>query len=1519
MTIAQTLTLDGTSGKTLTLNNSLTLAGTDSTTMTFPSSSATIAGLGIAETFTGAQTFQGLNLDEVSPSQITSDQNNYNPSALANWRLNTDATRNITGIAGTATGRVIKITNVGSNSIVLNNESASSTAGNRIHTATGSDITLLADQSVQLFYDNTTARWRDSAQPSGKIANGQLTNSSITLNAGTNFGISAPGAMSLGSTYTIGATGDNLRFNDLGLNVAAPTSGGQIASTGGANNITLLLLKRNTDTSPTGNFLDLQNAAAASLFTVDITGKVTTGTWNGTAVAEGYGGTNQTTYATGDMLYASASNTLSKRTIGSSGQCLIVSGGVPTWGTCSGSATVRWDQLADPTAALSLNIPAVDTTSFTEQATTQTGFWWTSSTITSGMLAKLSLTGSSAVASASNSGSALTISSSTTGFTAATQALAEIFSSGTNSNNGVTVIGLKSDIQNQNATSGTNIGLYLNASGANTKNDAIQINAGNVESLGAIDWVAKANTASTFRITDGTAAFLSVDSRTTTDNINALTMDVPDPTIAGVSGTTYSANSHAAFTLTDSTTTTVSALNGLQVNIAAPTINQSGGAVTVTDASTLYVNAPTAGASVTITNPYAINANGNILGAKFASTKGVNWTLPSSGGTSGCLTSNTSNVLSVSACSNTSANHYTTSGDHSVTVPAGTLLVIVEAWGGGGGGGSGASFSGANTSAIRGGGGGGGGGAYNTATFTFGDLGGASVTLHAYVGAGGAVVNGTAATNTTQAGTNGNTGGNSYLCTVNSATCSGGTAYLTAYGGGGGGGGSATNGAGGGGGGGTTSAGTASTGTGGGAGGNPNGGAAGNPGANSAYGGAGGANVNTTAANDLGGTSTAYGGGGGGSSANANVASGAGGNSQKAGGGGGAGGSVNSNAANAETGGNGGAVQYSSASFVGAGGGTGGTGGGTRNNGTGGTAGTVPTTGILTVGSDFGGGGGGGGGAANSAAGAITGGNGGAGAQPGGGGAGGGAADTANTSMSATGGSSGAGGDGQVDIDVVGGSNADIAEIYSTTDSTLGAGDVVSIDSNLTAGVKKTQKAYDPDTVGIISTTPSIITGNNEDPGSRSVLVALAGRVPVKVSTENGVIKSGDYLTSSSVPGVAMKATKFGPMVGQALVGFDGDGYKEIINNQKVGITVAFIKNGFTNGLTNLADLIASPPTQPDTTGTSPPPPTESPPSDSTTLGSSTTSSNTQPKDASPPDVGKELLLYLMSQKDTLKQDSLSEIFTDRLAAGLEIISPRVVTDNLVLNSLEPADKNIQVNLADGGKFFVHFGDATTLPLVSIDQLGNALFSGALTAQSFEVGSADKPGGITLYDTETKEPYCVSILHGALVTSSGKCQSTLISNPESAVQTSSSPSSNQGSVAPPPAPPPSDVSPPPADSSSSTTTSTDSTTTTSPPPAPPPPAPPPSDVSPPPADSSSSTTTSTDSTTTTSPPPSPPADAPSPPPPAPSDLPPPPPPPPDSSQPSTDTISPPQTSTTTDTSTSPPTDASPPPTPPPSQ
>jgi hypothetical protein len=65
-------------------------------------------------------------------------------------------------------------------------------------------------------------------------------------------------------------------------------------------------------------------------------GTITTGTWHGDTITYAYGGTGQTAYAKGDILYASASNTLSKLTAGTNGQVLQLQDGVPAWADLDG-------------------------------------------------------------------------------------------------------------------------------------------------------------------------------------------------------------------------------------------------------------------------------------------------------------------------------------------------------------------------------------------------------------------------------------------------------------------------------------------------------------------------------------------------------------------------------------------------------------------------------------------------------------------------------------------------------------------------------------------------------------------------------------------------------------------------------------------------------------------------------------------------------------------------------------------------------------------------------------------------------------------------------------------------------------------------------------------------------------------------------------------------------------------------------------------------------------------------------
>ena len=208
-------------------------------------------------------------------------------------------------------------------------------------------------------------------------------------------------------------------------------------------------------------------------------------------------------------------------------------------------------------------------------------------------------------------------------------------------------------------------------------------------------------------------------------------------------------------------------------------------------------------------------------------------------------------------------------------------------------------------------------------------------------------------------------------------------------------------------------------------------------------------------------------------------------------------------------------------------------------------------------------------------------------------------------------------------------SNADLAELYSTSDSSLQVGEVVSFDPSIVNGVKRSLKPYEKGLAGVISTDPALLIGGGDE-GVIAVPLALAGRVPVKVSTENGSISPGDFLTSSTIPGVAMKSTKAGPVVGQAMTAFAGDG---------IGEVTVFIKNSYFLGV-SLASLL--PGLTADNAG------------------------------GSPADFGKAVLARFIQDKNQgVSSVGESEILTDRLAAAKEIISPQIITDILYAKKIK--------------------------------------------------------------------------------------------------------------------------------------------------------------------------------------------------------------------------------------------------------
>jgi hypothetical protein len=110
----------------------------------------------------------------------------------------------------------------------------------------------------------------------------------------------------------------------------------------------------------------------------------------------------------------------------------------------------------------------------------------------------------------------------------------------------------------------------------------------------------------------------------------------------------------------------------------------------------------------------------------------------------------------------------------------------------------------------------------------------------------------------------------------------------------------------------------------------------------------------------------------------------------------------------------------------------------------------------------------------------------------------------------------------------------DVAEYIYDSEGTTEAGDVLIADANAIESVVQSNQTYQSSVVGIVSTDPHLVMGMelvmDEEtgamkPGVQATRLALTGRVPCKVTDENGPIQPGDLLTTSSTPGHAMKWT----------------------------------------------------------------------------------------------------------------------------------------------------------------------------------------------------------------------------------------------------------------------------------------------------------------------------------------------------------------------------------------------------------
>ena len=270
---------------------------------------------------------------------------------------------------------------------------------------------------------------------------------------------------------------------------------------------------------------------------------------------------------------------------------------------------------------------------------------------------------------------------------------------------------------------------------------------------------------------------------------------------------------------------------------------------------------------------------------------------------------------------------------------------------------------------------------------------------------------------------------------------------------------------------------------------------------------------------------------------------------------------------------------------------------------------------------------------------------------------------------------------------------ADLAEVYYTNESGIVAGDVLTGDSLQGTGVRKSKAPYERNLLGVVSTQPSQLMSDGVTRG-KPVIVALAGRVPVNVSVENGPIQPGDYLTSAGEPGVAMRATKAGPIIGQALTAFSGEGPATVL---------AFVSTGYYGGASAFTLW------------------------DGLTLDEEfSTDTDT--------DISRRILDTLVARQSLSTQsvNDLSEMMTDRLSAGVELIAPRVVTNSLSAETLFSASSSgLTVLVPETGAFRLRSSSTSTSDLVTFDGRGNAVFSGEITARAFRADQISGFGEFT--------------------------------------------------------------------------------------------------------------------------------------------------------------------------------------------
>ena len=185
-----------------------------------------------------------------------------------------------------------------------------STAGSNLTVGTTS---VTSGTSGYILYNNAGTLGNLATTGSGSVVLATSPTFTTSIDSGATFG-----AFASSTALTLGYTGTG----------ASSTTNISTAALTGAFTKTI-----NIGTGGTTGSTTTINIGSTTSGTTTVNGTLTLGT----ALAATSGGTAQSTYTTGDILYASATNTLSKLAIGTTGQILTVASGLPSWGAAASS------------------------------------------------------------------------------------------------------------------------------------------------------------------------------------------------------------------------------------------------------------------------------------------------------------------------------------------------------------------------------------------------------------------------------------------------------------------------------------------------------------------------------------------------------------------------------------------------------------------------------------------------------------------------------------------------------------------------------------------------------------------------------------------------------------------------------------------------------------------------------------------------------------------------------------------------------------------------------------------------------------------------------------------------------------------------------------------------------------------------------------------------------------------------------------------------------------------------------